>query len=59
MRFKTIIDVKYDDAGIVLSPEDMKICLKRELDRHIQDGLLLFDFTIDEYSAEIEYISGA
>ena len=57
MRFKITIDVKYDQAGIVLSPEDVQICLERELARHIEDGLLLFDFTVDEYHTDIEYIA--
>lgn len=56
MRFKIEITVDYDEANIDLSPEEIEICLKRELDRHIGDGLLLYDYVIDQYSAEVSHI---
>ena len=55
MRFRISIDVDYDKATLNVPPEDIRHMLKQELDRHIQDGLLLSDFVIDQYSAEVTY----
>lgn len=54
-KFKIVIEVEYDNPS--MTAEEMEICLEKELDRHIQDGLLLFDEKIEQYSAEVEYVT--
>lgn len=56
MRFKIEIVVNYDEASIDLTPEEMEHRLEVELDRHVQDGLLLYNYVIDQYSAEVSHV---
>lgn len=54
-KFKIVIEVEYEDLS--MTPEDTEIHLYKELDRHIQDGLLLYDEQVSQYSAEVEHIA--
>ena len=53
MKFNINIQVEYNSNS---DPKEIEQALERELDRHIQDGLLLFDEEIEQYSAEVEYV---
>ncbi len=53
MKFKIIIEVEYSDLN-GRTEDETRIDLERELDRHIQDGLLLYDLEVDQYSAWVE-----
>jgi len=54
-KFRIVIEVEYDNPSMTV--EEMEIHLEQELDRHIQDGLLLFDEKVDQYSAEVEHVT--
>lgn len=56
-KFRMVVEVEYEN--LYRTPEEMETCLERELARHIDDGLLLFDEKVEQYTAEVEHIKNS
>lgn len=57
VRFKIEINVDYDIAASERTVDELIACLENEIDRHVGDGLLLYDEIIDDYEIDVRNYS--
>lgn len=54
MKFRITVDVEYTQSS--RTHGEIVLALERELNRHIDDGLLLYDESVEQFSAEVTAI---